>query len=184
MLDSCGICSLSPMAQLQTVLNVEDLRGSDKLGRFIKGQGYPAKSYQGCEEAARKSLSRLPAQKVAPGGPGDDHTLRAKQKLVDPAKWDATQMLFRGGGHMPLLAYFGHLSGRSTQALERRERKSTMRNWGPQPGGNRSKLMQQQGKGPKPVRAKAAASEAVEQTGWHGDDSWNSSGWWHGWWNS
>ena len=192
MLESCGIFSLQPLTQLHTVLNVEDLQGSDKLGRFIKGQGYPAKSYQGEEEAARKSLSRLPAQKVAPGGPGHDHTLRAKQKLVDPAKWDATQMLFRSGGHMPLLAYFGHLSGRSPQALEKRERKSTMRNWGPQPGGNRSKLMQQQGKGPPPSQRRAAerASAAAESTpdesaaqapntqsqGWS-SGSWSSKSW-------
>ena len=77
--DSCGIISLQRLAKLQTVLNVDDLRGSDKLGRFIKGQGYPPKSYLGGEEAARKSLARLPVLQVTPGAPGQEHTARAKQ---------------------------------------------------------------------------------------------------------
>ena len=105
---------------------------------------------------------------------------------------------------MPLIAYFGKVSRRSPQALQKRETESIRRNWGPTPGGNRSRQMQEQGKGLAPsvlrqmqqARAaeEAAASAAAEQTkgqmkGQSSSDVWGNHQWsnsWSGgaWWSS
>ena len=135
-----------------------------------------------------ESLKRLP-EKPASEVPEHDPATHTKSKLLDPKKWDATQTLFKSGGHMPLIGYFGNISSRSQDALQKREAASVRRGWGPEPGGKRSALMQKQGKGPPPSvqRAQAAAaSAAAEQTkgqtkGQSSSDTWVNDQWSHTW---
>ena len=100
---------------------------------------------------------------------------------------------------MPLIGYFGNVTGRTEEALQKREANSVKRGWGPEPGGNRSALMQSQGKGPPPAwqrrdggadggaaSASAAAGQAAQSSG----DTWWTQRQWQGntkgdsWWSS
>ena len=75
----------------------------------------------------------------------------AKGKLLEPERWDATDQLFSGAGHMPLLAFFGDSRGsRNEDKLRKREERAIKEGWGPEPGGKRSAEMQRQGMGKPP----------------------------------
>ena len=164
LLDSCGIITLRHQKSMKACLNVDDLKGTEKLPRFSAGQGYPLTSYIGGEAAAIQSLTRVHPLKPASEVPEHDPLTHTKSKLLNATMWDATQLLFRKGAHMPLIAYFGNVSGRSEAALSRREEGMIQRGWGPTPGGNRSQMMQKQGKGPAPsvLAREARASAAAE----------------------
>ena len=186
MMDSCGIITLRRQLRQRCCLDVEDLQGSEKLPRFGAGQGYPLSSYVGGEEAARESLRKLPLLTKASGVPEHDPLADTKSKLLNPLMWDSSETLFKSGGHMPLIGYFGNVSGRSEAALSRREANSAKRGWGPTPGGKRSALMQAQGKGPAPsVLARQASAAAEGQDGGYPSSSpWQANAWSGGGWAS
>ena len=106
---------------MKSFLGAEDVEGMDKLQRFPAGQGFPIRSYLGGKEVALQSLKRLPPAEPASGVPEHDPATHTKSKLLDAAKWDATQTLFKSGGHMSSIGYFGNTSGRTGEELVRRE---------------------------------------------------------------
>ena len=180
MFDSCGIFTLCSQRKMNRFLNLEDTQGSEKLVHFAQGQGYPIKCYLGGTSALEQSLERLPEMKRASEVSEHDPATHTKSKLLDPEKWDPLKKLFKGGGHMPLLAYLGNTSGRSDEALQRREANAQLRGWGPTPGGKRSSMMQKQGKGPAP----SASAAAEWSKGQNSRDTWWRSNNWSNTWRS
>ena len=129
------------------------LSGED-LDHHIQGQGYPYESYwtgldgvngQECFESTRDSgrgVVRDTREELWPP---------VCQQRVDFRKFDPESLLVRSGAHAPLLVWIGFQGRRSEERMTRREQRANQRNCGPA-SENRSRLMQSQGKGPRPAR--------------------------------
>ena len=209
-LDSCGIFSLKPLYKLQRQMTWERWEDPSKLPQFAKkeGAGYKLSSYVGREQKLRESLAQGPLLSCPQARRGETRTPEAvadaalikaqmvKGKVVDPAKWDPAVKLFQGSGHMPLLAFFGsNNSSRSEEKLGSREADSIRRGWGPEPGGKRSAVMQEQGLGPPPGHEAFLEREerrqqrqrrgqqwaAAADAAWSEGGEWGRGEWGRGW---
>ena len=159
-LESVAIITLKRLYKIQAQMTLEMWENPEKLQGFHKkdGPGYPIDSYIGGEDALRNSLNRLrlleppnPDTPEAAAVAAEMKMQTAKGKLLKREKWDATQRLWTGAGHMPLIAYFGDgRPCRTAAGVAHREQAAIRRGWGPKPGGRRSALMQRQGRGPPP----------------------------------
>lgn len=221
MCDSCLLMTCMPTDGNKRLLpdDLWDGNATDhQLDRFVKGQGYVIRSYLGDTKAVRESLAPLPdhlralwanknvgAQKgmgkdtPRTRGGGENPVTRCTQKTIKTEMFDAGRGLFNRGGHMPLLAYLGHLSWRKPDKIQRREDRSVRQDWGPS-SQNRAWLMQQQGLDPPPKAkesSSAVAETSAEQSGWwqqwhtqgtssssswqQPSSSWQHAGWWQQW---
>ena len=153
--DSCGIFSLRKPAMVTRAMPDDAFENPDaELEEWMQGQGYPIESFLGGAAAVRLSLE-------TPSGVAG--MLPSKEKLTMRAKFDPDGLFFRSGAHHPLLVYVGCLSRRSPAALLRREKRMTGRDGGPQ-SFNRAQLMQAQGRGHRPGKAKGKG-DANEEMG-------------------
>ena len=123
---------------------------------FVKGQGYPYKSYRGGVDAVRETF--LYSQDAF-AATRDRRVLRAvrepfwppvKDRHVDFGKFDPDDLLFRSGAHAPLMVWIGHQGRRSQERLQAREERAIARNWGPG-SKTRARSMHREGKGPGPT---------------------------------
>jgi hypothetical protein len=96
------------------------------LQEFSGGQGYPCTSYlphdsvqrMRCIDSTFTQTKDLKDNSwIAPVPPW-------KQKLVNVAKFDPDDLLFKAGAHMPLLGFLGDLKASSTMRSSRREAKN------------------------------------------------------------
>ena len=176
--DSLGIFCARPLEKMLRSFpdDLFDPKGPQvRLHRYAKGQGYPIDTYVGGLKSMRETLREPHAPAVA-----GTAWPKSNQKKIDPGQWDP-QDLFSRGAHMPLIIWVGDKPRRTEKALVKREWDMEARNWGPW-SENRSKLMQQQGRGPPPGRretAPAVAETWSEQPAASRQDwsTWTASSW-------
>lgn len=178
--DSCGIFLLTPVLDVKWACSSESLWPADynKLPMFPRGSGFPLQSYLGKEDAFFHTWEVTHNNVARTRGFGVPVDIRlepwpfVKNKQAIFTKFDPDGVLFRSGAHAPQLAWFGTRSRRSTEALWERERKQTIRGWGPG-SENRARLMQEQGRGPPPGQrcedSRGQDGLSCRGGGWPGD---------------
>jgi hypothetical protein len=145
--DSCGIFALKPCTAIQRVYSPEDVVDSEKLQKFLTGQGYVIQSYVDGQTSMEASL-----QSIHVSGDSRIRLPTCSQKLVRMDMWDPSHELWNRGGHMPLLVYIGDNPYRRNESLVRREGGHIRRGWGPG-SKRRSDHMQRSGHGPRQARS-------------------------------
>ena len=91
--------------------------------------------------------------------------MHTESELLDPKKWKASQMMFKSGGHMPLIGYFGNME---------RNAAAVRRDLGSEPRSSRAVLTKS-----KRYREDEAAAEKHEarssEDPWKRDDPWGDA---------
>ena len=96
-----------------------------------------------------------------------DPATHTKSKLLKPEKWDTLGMLFKSGGHMPLIGYFGN---------KERNAAAVRRDLGSEPRSSRAVLTKS--KRYREDEAAAAKREARSSDDpWKSDDPWGDATW-------
>ena len=157
--DSCGIFLLKPAKSVVRLYSPDQYLSGQNLGNHIQGQGHPYESYRTGLEGVKQTFlhSQECFESTRDSGRGVVRDTReelwppACQQRVDFRKFDPESLLFRSGAHAPLLVWIGFQGRRSEERMTRREQRANQRNCGPG-SENRSRLMQSQGKGPRPAR--------------------------------
>ena len=173
---------------------------SRPMDKWEEGQGYVMTSYKGGLKTAQEALSHVHH------GHGDPELPNVKQKFIDVHQWDGQASmhswqsrgprqekpawaLWKGGGHMLLLAYVNGRPRRSDEAETRREERSIARGAGPgskiraksyagstRTRGHGAAPQQQPSQQPPPPPPPAAAASSSQWTSssWH---SWSRGSW-------
>ena len=137
--DSLGLFAATAVSTIARILEPTDLRSGEKLVEFKKdkGQGYASTSYLGGLRAIDRAFN------ITHGRGDGDAMPHIKQKMISAQAFDAPNVLFAGGAHMPLLFYVGERGHRTEKKLEKREQGMIARGWGPS-SANRYQLMERQ----------------------------------------
>ena len=178
--DSCGVFVMRMVEKADLKYTEEDVNSNPgKFTAFKRGQGVRISSYMGqapaiagtfakCREWSLETTTRRWDGRTWP---------QTSERAALFKRWDPTDEMFRGGAHYPLLVWFGAHGSRTPGSMARREARQEARGWGPN-SVNRSRLMQAQGKGPKPSERNSASSTDTWADGNAGTWRWDGTHWW------